>query len=246
MYVKAGLELPDTPTMAIHRGRIDLLEEHSAARSGICFAGRFPSRKSIRPTWDATTRCWPRTARRSAARRFCTVCADYDETRNRAVAARSRHGCRCSGRDRCRRLRRPHRALRHRRVAAEFLDELPELATRSRRSPSYCWIAAPIRMREHRCASNCIPATGRNRLGANARISRRDADRLGPAVSRQGVRERAGDEVDRGARGSAVKQRLIGLEITTTQCEPARISFAEFSIHSRCSSVSGTGRPRAS
>lgn len=28
MYVANGLELPDTPTMAFHRGRIDLLEEH--------------------------------------------------------------------------------------------------------------------------------------------------------------------------------------------------------------------------
>jgi hypothetical protein len=28
MYVQHGLELPDTPTMAIHRGRIDLLEAH--------------------------------------------------------------------------------------------------------------------------------------------------------------------------------------------------------------------------
>jgi Ankyrin repeat len=28
MYVKAGVELPDTPVMALHRGRIDLLEEH--------------------------------------------------------------------------------------------------------------------------------------------------------------------------------------------------------------------------
>ena len=28
MYVRHGLELPDTPTMALHRGRIDLLEKH--------------------------------------------------------------------------------------------------------------------------------------------------------------------------------------------------------------------------
>jgi|SRR6187402_322418 len=28
MYVQHGLRLPDTPTMALHRGRIDLLEEH--------------------------------------------------------------------------------------------------------------------------------------------------------------------------------------------------------------------------
>lgn len=30
MYVAHGLELPDTPTMALHRGRIDLLEQHLA------------------------------------------------------------------------------------------------------------------------------------------------------------------------------------------------------------------------
>lgn len=28
MYVQHGLQLPDTPTMALHRGRIDLLEDH--------------------------------------------------------------------------------------------------------------------------------------------------------------------------------------------------------------------------
>lgn len=28
MYVRAGFTLPDTPTMALHRGRLDLLEEH--------------------------------------------------------------------------------------------------------------------------------------------------------------------------------------------------------------------------
>lgn len=28
LYVRHGLELPDTPTMALHRGRIDLIEEH--------------------------------------------------------------------------------------------------------------------------------------------------------------------------------------------------------------------------
>jgi hypothetical protein len=28
MYVEHGLELPDTPTMAVHRGRIDLFEKH--------------------------------------------------------------------------------------------------------------------------------------------------------------------------------------------------------------------------
>ena len=35
MYVRHGLELPDTPTMALHRGRIDLLEEHLGRDPGL-------------------------------------------------------------------------------------------------------------------------------------------------------------------------------------------------------------------
>ncbi len=35
MYVEHGLELPDTPMMALHRGRIDLLERHLEQDSGL-------------------------------------------------------------------------------------------------------------------------------------------------------------------------------------------------------------------
>jgi hypothetical protein len=35
MYVRHGLELPDTPTMALHQGRIDLLEEHLRRDPGL-------------------------------------------------------------------------------------------------------------------------------------------------------------------------------------------------------------------
>jgi ankyrin repeat protein len=35
IYVKHGLRLPDTPTMAVHRGRIDLLEEHLRRDPGL-------------------------------------------------------------------------------------------------------------------------------------------------------------------------------------------------------------------
>ena len=35
MYVRHGLELPDTPTMALHRGRIDLLDEHLRRDPGL-------------------------------------------------------------------------------------------------------------------------------------------------------------------------------------------------------------------
>ena len=35
MYAQHGLELPDTPTMALHRGRIDLLEDHLRRDPGL-------------------------------------------------------------------------------------------------------------------------------------------------------------------------------------------------------------------
>jgi ankyrin repeat protein len=35
LYTRHGLELPDTPTMALHRGRIDLLEEHLRRDPGL-------------------------------------------------------------------------------------------------------------------------------------------------------------------------------------------------------------------
>jgi hypothetical protein len=35
MYVRHGLELPDTPTMALHQGRVDLLEEHLRRDPGL-------------------------------------------------------------------------------------------------------------------------------------------------------------------------------------------------------------------
>jgi hypothetical protein len=47
MYVMHGLELPDTPTMALHRGRIDLLAEHLQRDPGLL--GRTFSHEEIYP-----------------------------------------------------------------------------------------------------------------------------------------------------------------------------------------------------
>ncbi len=44
MYARAGLELPDTPTMALHRGRIDLLEAHLQRDPGL-LSRRFTHRE---------------------------------------------------------------------------------------------------------------------------------------------------------------------------------------------------------
>jgi hypothetical protein len=47
MYVEHGLELPDTPTMALHRGRLDLLEEHLRRDPGLL--GRTFTHEEIYP-----------------------------------------------------------------------------------------------------------------------------------------------------------------------------------------------------
>ena len=47
MYVQHGLELPDTPTMAVHRGRIDLLEAHLRRDPGLL--GRTFTHEEIYP-----------------------------------------------------------------------------------------------------------------------------------------------------------------------------------------------------
>jgi hypothetical protein len=47
MYVRNGLELPDTPVMALHRGRIDLLEAHLQRDPGLL--GRTFSHREIYP-----------------------------------------------------------------------------------------------------------------------------------------------------------------------------------------------------
>jgi hypothetical protein len=47
MYVEHGFEPPDTPVMALHRGRVDLLESH-LARDPICSRARSTSPMSTR------------------------------------------------------------------------------------------------------------------------------------------------------------------------------------------------------
>ena len=62
MYVQHGLVLPDTPVMALHRGRIDLLEEH-LRRDPNLLKRTFVTRKFIHLKWVATTRSMQHRAR---------------------------------------------------------------------------------------------------------------------------------------------------------------------------------------
>jgi ankyrin repeat protein len=59
MYASHGIELPDTPTMALHRGRIDLLERHLRRDPGLLsrtFSHReiYPPEMNCRAPLDAT------------------------------------------------------------------------------------------------------------------------------------------------------------------------------------------------
>jgi hypothetical protein len=59
MYASHGVELPDTPTMALHRGRIDLLEDHLARDPNLLnrtFSHReiYPAEMGCRDPIDAT------------------------------------------------------------------------------------------------------------------------------------------------------------------------------------------------
>jgi hypothetical protein len=85
MYASHGVELPDTAPMALHRGRIDLLEKH-LRRDPALLARTFSHEEIYPPEMAATTRCSPPTARRSRARR-CSTCASI------TTSSRSRDGC---------------------------------------------------------------------------------------------------------------------------------------------------------
>jgi hypothetical protein len=78
MYVEHGLELPDTPAMALHRGRLDLLERHLAQDPGLL--GRTFSHREIYPAdmgcgdaIDATT------GTPLAGTTLLHMCVEFDE-----------------------------------------------------------------------------------------------------------------------------------------------------------------------
>ena len=78
MYVRHGLELPDTPVMALHRGRIDLLERHlerDPALLSRTFSHRdiYPAEMGCKDPLDATV------GTPLAGSTLLHLCVDYDE-----------------------------------------------------------------------------------------------------------------------------------------------------------------------
>lgn len=78
MYVRHGLELPDTPTMALHRGRLDLLEEH-LRRDPKLLERRFTHEEIYPPEFGCHDEVLATQGTPLAGTTLLHLCADYDE-----------------------------------------------------------------------------------------------------------------------------------------------------------------------
>jgi hypothetical protein len=78
MYVEHGLELPDTPTMALHRGRIDLLEEH-LRRDPTLLRRTFTHEEIYPPELGCHDDVQATQGTPLAGTTLLHLCADYDE-----------------------------------------------------------------------------------------------------------------------------------------------------------------------
>ncbi len=78
LYVQHGLELPDTPTMALHRGRIDLLEEH-LRRDPKLLQRTFTHEETYPPELGCHDAVLATQGTPLAGTTLLHLCADYDE-----------------------------------------------------------------------------------------------------------------------------------------------------------------------
>ena len=77
-YVQHGLELPDTPVMALHRGRIDLLEVH-LRRDPKLLERTFTHEEIFPPEWGCHDEVLATQGTPLAGTTLLHMCADYDE-----------------------------------------------------------------------------------------------------------------------------------------------------------------------
>lgn len=78
MYVQHGLELPDTPTMAVHRGRIDLLEKHLRQNPGL-LRRKFAHEEIFPPELGCHDQVLATCGTPLAGATLLHMCVDYDE-----------------------------------------------------------------------------------------------------------------------------------------------------------------------
>ena len=78
LYVQHGFALPDTPTLALHRGRIDLLEEHLRRDPGL-LARTFTHEEIYPPEMGCHDEVLATHGTPLAGATLLHMCADYDE-----------------------------------------------------------------------------------------------------------------------------------------------------------------------
>lgn len=78
MYVSHGLELPDTPTMALHRGRLDLLEQH-LHRDPKLLERTFTHEEIYPPEFGCHDEVLATQGTTLTGTTLLHLCADYDE-----------------------------------------------------------------------------------------------------------------------------------------------------------------------
>jgi hypothetical protein len=78
MYARHGLELPDTPTMALHRGRIDLLEQHLQRDPGL-LGRQFSHAEIYPPELGCHDEVLATHGTPLAGATLLHMCVDYDE-----------------------------------------------------------------------------------------------------------------------------------------------------------------------
>lgn len=78
LYVRHGLELPDTPAMALHRGRVDLLEEH-LRRDPALLRRTFAHEEIYPPELGCHDEVLATHGTPLAGATLLHMCADYDE-----------------------------------------------------------------------------------------------------------------------------------------------------------------------
>ena len=78
LYVQHGLELPDTPVMALHRGRIDLLEDH-LRRDPKLLERTFRHEEIFPPEWGCHDEVLATQGTPLAGTTLLHLCAEYNE-----------------------------------------------------------------------------------------------------------------------------------------------------------------------
>ncbi len=188
MYVKHGVELPDTPPMAVHRGRIDLLEEH-LLRDPNMLSRTFSHAEIFPPELGCGDEVQATHGTPLAGATLLHMCVDYNEmeiarwllAKGMNVDARAAIDAEGFG---------GHTALFATVVSQPNFwmnyQDLPkvapftELLLQHGANPN---ARASLRKQLH-------PGYGR---GSNARISRRDTGRVGPQFLQKSFRKRTRD-----------------------------------------------------